>query len=361
MGRWFDAHLDLAYLAACGRDIAAPLNPLAGPHPPAAVTLDSMREAGVAGCLATVFIEPHPSPFAGGATDEHPFIEGVSYRAGDAESAHTAGAAQLSTYAQLASRGLIRLNTSQGRLQRQTGGAGRAPWVGVLIEGADPIRSPSELTWWAQRGVVAVALAWWTASRYAGGNGTDEGLTPMGRELIAEIDRLGLVHDLSHLSQRSCDELLSLTDRPVIASHSNCRALLDGKTQRHLADPAIREVARRGGVIGVVLHSAFIDSACDKEGRASVARLCDHIDRIADLHGHARAVGLGSDIDGGFSADRLPSGINSHGDLRLITDELSRRNHKDADIEAFAYGNWARFWGLDGETSDPRPGAVKAS
>ena len=359
MGRWFDAHLDLAYLAACGRDIAAPLNPMTGPHPPAAVTLGSMRDAGVVGCLATIFVEPHPSVFAGGPTDNHPFIEGVSYLAGDAESAHGAGAAQLNTYSQLASLGLIRVARPDDRLQRQAGKAERAPWVGVLIEGADPIRSPGELTWWAARGVVAVALAWWTASRYAGGNGTDEGLTPLGRELIKEIDRLGLVHDLSHLSQRSSDELLALTGRPVIASHSNCRALLDGKTQRHLADPAIREVARRGGVIGVVLHSGFIDKACDKEGRAGVARLCDHIDRIADLHGHARAVGLGSDMDGGFSAERLPAGINSHADLHVITDELSRRGYKDVDIDAFAYGNWARFWGLDDATSNPRPGAVK--
>ena len=76
--------------------------------------------------------------------------------------------------------------------------------------------------------------------------------------LPGAMDALGVVHDLSHLSDVSMDQLLELTDRPVIASHSNCRALLPGDDMRHLRDESIREIARRGGVIGLNLCRNFI-------------------------------------------------------------------------------------------------------
>lgn len=355
---WFDAHLDLAYLAVSGRDMLAPLDPAAGPHPPAAVTLPELEEGGVRLVLATVFTEPD---------GEGP--EG--YPAGDVERAAAVGRAQMEVYQTWRDRGVAGLDLRRvcrgdpgvGRIRGGMGVSEVVPQpvgerltrrlhVGVLVENADPIRGPEELGWWVERGVVAIGLAWAKASRYAGGNSTDLGLTDLGRELVREMDRLGVVHDVSHLSDRALGELLELTERPVIASHSNCRALLGGggmgENQRHLRDETIREIARRGGVIGLNLFSAFLRADLGEQGRAEIGDCVRHIEHVCEVAGSRACIGLGSDIDGGFSAARLPRGIDRARDLGVLLEALSARGWSDADLEGFACGNWVRFWGRRG-------------
>jgi membrane dipeptidase len=333
---WFDAHLDLAYLALLGRDMLAPLeslDPAAPPHPPAAVTLPAMREGGVFACLGTIFTE------ADGAE------EPISYRAGDADGALAAGLRQLSVYQEWKYAGAIR------PLDAPDDGPGPRPLrLGILIEGADPIRSPDDVAWWKRWGVVAVGLAWWKPSRYAGGNGTHLGLSDAGRDLVAALDAEGIVHDVSHLSDRALADLYGATDRPVMASHSNCRAHFPPQPglalQRHLTDEAIREIARRGGMIGLNLYSKFLAPGIAEDGRATVDDCVRHVEHVCEVVGHRRAVGLGSDMDGGFSGARLPAGIDRPRDLDRLADALRARDWCDADIQAFAWGNWARFWNL---------------
>jgi membrane dipeptidase len=331
---WFDAHLDLAYLAECGRDMLATLDPGASPHAPAAITIPSLCDGGIAACLGTIFTEAfHP--------DKPAYFMQVAYPIGDTEGAHAAGLRQLERY----------------RAWRASGTIGPLPdrraslRLGILVECADPIRSPDELPWWAERGVVAVGMSWVHGSRYSGGNGPSGdgvGITKIGRDFVQAMDALDLVHDVSHLSQRALDDLLSLTDRPVIASHSNCRALIDGKNARHLPDDAIREIGRRGGVIGLNLYSPFLRAGLtyDRPGRASIDDSVRHIEHIAALHGHGRGIGLGSDMDGGFGADRLPAGIDVPADLEKLAGALTARGWSDERVDAFAWGNWARFFGL---------------
>jgi len=141
---------------------------------------------------------------------------------------------------------------------------------------------------------------------------------------------------------------LSLTDRPIIASHSNCRALIDGKNERHLTDETIREVGRRGGVIGLNLCSPFLRPGLDrdKNERASIDDCIRHVEHIAEIHGHTRGIGLGSDMDGGFGVLGLPEGIESPQDLSKIADALLARGWSEEAVDAFAWGNWARFFGL---------------
>lgn len=222
------------------------------------------------------------------------------------------------------------------------------------MECADPIRTPDELALWASQGVIAISLAWVHGGRYAAGNGADPddnvGLTHLGRELIRAMDGLNIVPDLSHLSQRATEQLLELSDAPVIASHSNCRALFDRDSypnarQRHLADATIVEIARRGGMIGLNLVSAFLDQDVAKDQSAPVEAFIRHADHIASLVGHARCLGLGSDMDGGFNAERLPRGIRRPADLARLTDTLRAHGWSDADVSAFAHANWGRFWG----------------
>lgn len=357
---WFDAHLDLAYLAEKGRDMHAPLGECRGPLQPAAVTLASLREGRVTACLGTIFTEGVADPGAPDAdTGAH------VYPLGDADGAYRAGMRQLKLYNAWANAGVIELMPRRGAGGASTPshrptGTGReenaslpAPLsLGVLMECADPLPSPDDLPEWVDQGLVAIGMAWWRQSRYAGGNGTDNaGLTDLGRALVPVMDELGVVHDVSHLSQRAVDELLSLTDAPVMASHSNCRALLGGESnpdwQRHLSDDVIREIARRGGVIGLNLVRNFIRDGLkrdDPTDRPSVDDAAAHVEHICEIAGDRRCVGLGSDMDGGITANDLPEGINTPSDLPKLTDALRVRGWSDDDLGAFRYGNWARFW-----------------
>lgn len=354
---WFDAHLDLAYLAVNGRDMHAAPESSGGPHHPASVTLPSLRDGAVRFALGTIFTE------AGGGGPE-------GYPVGDAERAFKAGRAQLEVYltwrdqhhAALDLLSILRTDPHVGQIRGGMGvsevvhpgameSARRAArdnklHLGVLIEGADPIRTPDELPWWIERGAVAVGMAWWRSSRYAGGNGSDDPLTDLGRELIKHMDAHAVVHDVSHLSDRSLDGLLSATDAPVIASHSNCRALLPtdkhGKpNQRHLTDDTIREIAKRGGVIGLNLLGAFLN---EDPAKASIDDCIAHVEHVCEVAGHRRIIGLGSDMDGGIRADELPIGIRKPTDLRKLTDALHARNWSDHEIRGFAATNWLDFW-----------------
>ncbi len=318
--RWFDAHLDLAYLALNGRDMRVDPPSAGGPDPPAAATLTSLRAGRVERCLGTIFTE------AGG-----PAHQAQSYPEGDWTRAHTCGRAQLDVY-------------------RQWRRAGHGAGIAVLIEGADPITDPGDLREWIDGGVVAIGMAWWKPSRYAGGNGTDLGLSDLGRALVASMDRAGLVHDASHLSDRAFWELLDATPARIVASHSNCRTLMGGggrgQNQRHLHDDQIREIAKRGGVIGLNLYSKFLRSLADGDTmtRATIDDCVNHIEHVCNVAGSRTHVGLGSDMDGGFSAARLPMGIDAPRDLERLPEGLAARGWNDSDINGFAFDNWARVF-----------------
>lgn len=366
----FDAHLDLACLAVNGRDMLAPLDRLTpdgahrvGPWAPASITLRSLAEGDVRLVLATIFTE------TGGDGPE-------GYPDGDAEIAHRRGRAQMEAYLTWRDKreialdlldvlrddphvGKVRGGMGVGEavpfdIDEKLARLGRRPPIhaGILIENADPIRDPDELAWWVERGVVAVGMAWWKPSRYATGNGnppdSQEGLSDLGRALVRAMDSLGIVHDQSHLSDASTRDLFEATDAPVIASHSNCRALLGGtdnpQHQRHLDDETIREIDRRGGVIGLNLVRNFIRFPLAEDERPSIDDALAHVEHICGLVGHRHAVGLGTDMDGGISANDLPSGIDTPSDLGRLAEGLRDRGWNDEDVEGFVCGNWLRFW-----------------
>jgi membrane dipeptidase len=333
--RFFDGHLDLACLAVNGRDLTRD-EPDPPPWPPGCVTFPALRRAGVVGFMGTLFTE------AGGQ-------DRVGYPPGDAQAAHAVGVVQLDLYRRWHEQGLIDLDGSTGRLDPAR------PRCILLMEGADPIRSPDELDWWTERGVRAIGLAWARGSRYAGGNATpDRGLTPQGRDLLRRMAERGIVLDISHLSPRALDEALALgTHGPgmIVASHSNCRSCLSGVEERHLSDAVIRHLGAVGGIVGLNLYAPFLRADLTPGERPSLDDALRHIERIVTLMGHARGVGLGTDLDGGFSRLQLPADIHGPEDLPRLTDALRARGWNASDIDAFAWRNWARRWGL------PAPGA----
>jgi membrane dipeptidase len=320
---WFDAHLDLACIHLNGRDLLKE-KAEGGLWLPGCVTLPSLKAGGVTRCLATVFTES-VEPGAELKEDQQ-------YHAGDAEGAHRAGARQVELY-------------------QRWRGMKMGPQMGVLMECADPIRTPDELGWWTERGVVAVGMAWAHQSRYAGGNGVETGLTDLGRALVKAMDSAGVVHDASHLSERAFWELCEATDRMIVASHSNCRELNGGdaiealgRRQRHLTDAQINEITRRGGVIGLNLFSLFLRPKCEEPARGTIDDCVAHVERVCSIAGNRRCVGLGSDADGGFSARRLPERIDGPRDYGRIAEALRGRGWTAAEIDGFCTRNWERVF-----------------
>lgn len=332
---WFDAHLDLAYLAENGRDMTRRVEDLPAPFPPAAITLPTLQEAGVHAMLGTIFIQRRVKGKGPRDDADGPWCFSSP------DEAHIASIRQLSIYLEWHQAGLIDLFGAAPR-PASTPPASQDPLrILLLLEGAAGIRSVRDLDTFHASGVRVVALTWVDGTRWAGGDQSGGGLTPPGRELVARIDALNMIHDVSHLAEQAFWELFDLAARPKVASHSNCRDLLPGKQhpERHLSDRQIRALADARGIIGINLFSKFLVTS----GRATVDDAVRHIQHMAQLVGRADFIGLGSDMDGGFGADDLPDGLDHPRHLPRLLDALNAAGFSDAAIRGFAYDNWATF------------------
>ena len=190
-----------------------------------------------------------------------------------------------------------------------------------------------------------VGLAW-GRTRFAGGTGSPGPLTPEGKKLVNELDSAGFVHDASHLAEESLAELLDRAQRPICASHSNCRALVqEDPNKRHLDDRHIRAITSRGGVIGVVLYDKFLIPPEErKRRRATLADVVRHVDHICQLCGSARHVGIGSDLDGGFGREHTPEELQTAADLPRLAEALSEAGYGDEDVLRVMGMNWREFF-----------------
>ncbi len=207
---------------------------------------------------------------------------------------------------------------------------------------------------------------------------TWHGLSPFGREVVAELNRLGMIIDVSHISDESFWDVIRRSEKPVVATHSCCRAIAAHK--RNMTDEMIRAMADRGGVIQINFYPAFLDEGfaaeLDRSGlyekgeaiedefiadpsdpvrrqawhdmmdefqamrRPSYTRIADHIDHAVAVAGIDH-VGLGSDFDGIYMT---PDGMDDVGHFCLIFDELRRRGYSEEDIAKVAGGNFLRVW-----------------
>ncbi|WP_376789187.1 dipeptidase [Thermoflexus sp.] len=212
-----------------------------------------------------------------------------------------------------------------------------------LMEGADPIRRPEEVEVWYERGVRIIGLSW-GATRYAGGTGEPGPLTDEGRRLLKAMQEFPLILDLSHMAEQSFFEALDRYEGPVIASHSNPRALVPG--DRHLSDAMIRALAERDGVVGVVLCNRMLKRGWTRGDPKEAVTIWDvvrAIDYVCQRVGDARHVGIGSDFDGGFGAESAPAEFDTVADLPKIAQALREAGFAEADIEAVMGGNWLRI------------------
>src|SRR5690606_15433954 len=180
---------------------------------------------------------------------------------------------------------------------------------------------------------------------YAHGTGSEGGLTPGGRELLRVMEAAGLVLDVSHLADRAFWEALDAFRGPVMASHSNCRALAPGP--RQLDDRQIKALIERDAVIGIALETSMLAGERGRLGGREAVGWADvvaHIDHICQLAGSSRHVGLGTDLDGGFGRERIPAPLDSVRDVPRLAQALAERGYSPGDVEAILAGNWLRFW-----------------
>jgi membrane dipeptidase len=301
-------------------------------------SLPEMRKAEVAVSLATVIERTARSgnPLDGSACQE------ISY-------AKAQG--QLAYYRVLEAQGKVRLLTDwpglEAHFEAWQGAGGTAPLGMILsMEGADPIVWPGQVASWWDDGLRVVGLSHYGLSAYAYGTGTEGGLTEKGRELLREMSKVGMILDLTHLAETAFWEAVEAFPGPVLASHNNCRALVPG--ERQFSDAQIREIVRRGGVIGVALDAWMLYPGWVKgETENTVVGLeavADQIDHICQVAGDARHAGIGSDLDGGYGTEQCPYDLDTIADLQRIPDLLGQRGYGAEDIRAVMHGNWMRFF-----------------
>ena len=268
---------------------------------------------------------------------------------------------QLAYYRALSEMGEVRLITDRTGLEdhmdewRRWEGQAYAPQppVGLIIsmESADPVWAPEQLPAWKEAGVRIIGPAHYGPGRYAGGTSTELGLTPEGLQLLRTMEELGILLDLTHLSDKAFWQALDCFSGPVLASHNNCRVLVPH--QRQFDDKQIRPIISRKGVIGVALDNWMVRPGWVRGARdnpsVTLTHVVDHIDHICQLAGNGQHAAIGSDLDGGFGREQSPSDLDSIEDLQRLPEILSKRGYSDYDIAAIMHGNWLkllrRAWG----------------
>ena len=217
----------------------------------------------------------------------------------------------------------------------------------LSLEGADSIRTPKHLEQAYAQGLRALGPAHYGAGRYSPGTHLPGPLTPIGRELVKEMDRLGMVLDTTHLSDEAFWEALDLFHGPVWASHSNCRKLVPD--QRQFDDDQIKALIARGAVIGGALDAWMMvpgwirGTTTPETSGVKLEHLLDHWDHICQLAGNANHIGIGTDLDGGYGLEQSPGDIDTIADLDRLPAMLTRRGYAAGDIEKVMHGNWISF------------------
>jgi membrane dipeptidase len=332
------------------------------PPVPYRTSIDRMKEGGLSAEFFSVYIKPDYVTKGGAARRTLDMIDSV-YRAVERHPNDLMFATSVAD---------IRRAKKQGKIAALMG-----------IEGGHAIEdSLATLREFYRLGVRYMTLTWNNTNNWADagrGEKKHNGLSDFGREVVREMNRLGMMVDVSHVSDKTMSDALDVSKAPIIASHSSARAL--SNVPRNIPDDLLKKIAGKGGVVQVNFYSVFVDAATvsqqsearderlkaeqqainekykdDPERRAEesdkleaanplpplpISKLIDHIDHIVKVAGIDH-VGIGADFDG---ANDMPEGARDVSMLPNITYELLKRGYSEKDIRKILGENLLRVLG----------------
>jgi len=345
----FDAHLDLAMNAMeWNRDLTWPVNAIRKSEKGMTdkpdrgnntVSFEAMRKGNIGLCMATQIARyVKPSNSLPGWNSPH--------------QAWAQTQAQLSWYRAMEDAGELVQITDRSQLNthlKQWESSEEKKAIGYILslEGADSIYDITKLEESFQQGLRAIGPAHYGPGTYAFGTDSIGGIGSKGKELLKEIERLGLILDATHLCDQSFWETMDTYHGPVWASHNNCRALVDHN--RQFSDKQLKELISRNAVIGVALDAWMMvpnwvrGQSTPKSMGVSLQQMIDNIDHICQLAGNANHVGIGTDLDGGFGKEQCPTDIDTIADLQQIPVLLNERGFVSTEINEIMHGNFINF------------------
>jgi len=218
--------------------------------------------------------------------------------------------------------------------------------VGIILglQDSQHFRSAADVDFFYDLGQRVSQLTYYD-NRLGGGSTNPRcGLSEFGAEIVARMNQLGMAVDVSHCADRTTLDAIELSSKPLLVTHSNCRALVANST-RCKTDEAIRRMAAKGGVFGVTMVRPFVRPG----GRATIENVLDHVDHVAAVAG-VESVGVGTDVD--LDGRNLGSprtsdldGVQYAKKIYDLTEGLVRRNYLRRDIELILGGNFRRALG----------------
>jgi membrane dipeptidase len=217
----------------------------------------------------------------------------------------------------------------------------------LSLEGADSIISMRHLEKAFNYGLRAIGPAHYGPGTYAYGTDSCGGIGIKGRELLKEMERLGIILDVTHLCDESFREALDIFNGPVWASHNNCRVFVPHN--RQFSDRQINDMADRDAVIGVAFDAWMIvpdwirGKSDPKKMGVSLKLVIKNIDHICQLTGSSNHAAIGSDLDGAFGKEQCPYDLDNISDLQMIPGKLSEIGYSATDIQNIMSNNWIRF------------------
>lgn len=209
----------------------------------------------------------------------------------------------------------------------------------LAIEGGDILDGNLEnLNKLYELGVRVMTLTWNYANEISSGildtSSKDNGLTTFGKKVIQNMNDLGMIIDVSHISYKGFWDVCEFSNKPIIASHSNARTICNNI--RNLDDKQLKSIAEKEGIVGINFYPPFLS---DSEN-AHITDIVRHIEYIAALIG-IDYIGFGSDFDG---VDRLPNGVYGSESFLQIIEELLKLNYKEEYISKICNGNMLRIF-----------------
>ncbi|WP_304232272.1 dipeptidase [Jiulongibacter sediminis] len=347
----FDAHLDLAMNAMeWNRDLTLPLQTIRRREAKmtdkpdrgkGTVCFPEMHKGDVGLCTATL-IARHIKPKS--------FLPG--WFSQEQAWGHIQG--QLAWYKAMEKKGALRQITSVKQLNdhlelwKDIETEYRPVGYVLSLEGADSIVDIDYLEILYNQGLRAIGLSHYGKGVYAYGTDSDGRLPKIGKELIKKVTELGIILDLTHLSDKCFYDALGQHDGAVWASHHMVRRITPHN--RQLSDDMIESILERDGMIGMALDAWMIvpnwirGYSTPKRKKVTVDRVIDHMLHIANIAGSTKNIMIGSDLDGAFGFEQTPIGVRSIADIkRKFPEAMAKRGLKEDEIKGILSQNGIDF------------------